>query len=153
MLNRHDEIVIQPFRPEDQPAAQTLILTGLEEHWGRLDPTKNPDLDDIASAYANATFLVAWQGDALIGTGALIGDVDGVARIVRMSVARHARRRGIGTLILQHLCERARATGHRQIMLETTSTWEDAIAFYERNGFQVIGSHDGDTHFALDLAG
>ena len=151
--SEHDEITIRPFRSEDQAAAQALILAGLEEHWGYLDPTKNPDLDDIASTYAHATFLVAWQGDVLIGTGALIRDGDGVARIVRMSVAKRARRRGIGTLILCHLCEQARALGYRQIVLETTSTWKGAVAFYERNGFQVIGSRDGDTHFVLDLTG
>jgi GNAT superfamily N-acetyltransferase len=152
MTSSGHRITVHPFRPEDQAAAQALILAGLEEHWGYIDPTKNPDLDDIDSTYAHATFLVAWQGDVLIGTGALIRDGDGVARIVRMSVAKRARRQGVGTLILERLCERARALGYRQIVLETTSTWEDAIAFYERNGFRVTGSRDGDTHFVLDLA-
>jgi len=145
-------ILIRPFRPEDQAAAQGLILDGLVEHWGFLDPTKNPDLDDIASTYADGTFLVAWLGDDLVGTGALVREADGVARIVRMSVATHLRRRGIGTLVLKRLCGEARAAGYAQIVLETTSTWEDAIAFYKRNGFRVIGSRDGDTHFVLDLA-
>jgi GNAT superfamily N-acetyltransferase len=145
-------ISVRPFRPEDQFAAQELILAGLEEHWGYLDPTKNPDLDDIASTYADGLFLVAHCGDELVGTGALTREADGTAHIVRMSVAAHARRRGIGTLILCHLCEQARALGHRQILVETTSTWNGAIAFYERHGFQAIGSYDGDTYFVLDLA-
>jgi len=153
MVHRYsdNDIVIRPFQPEDQAAAQALILAGLEEHWGYLDPTKNPDLDDIASAYANGVFLVARRGDEVIGTGALIPETDAIARIVRMSVAAHARRRGIGTRILRHLREQAQADGRRQIVLETTSTWADAIAFYERNGFRPIGSWDGDTHFVLDL--
>jgi GNAT superfamily N-acetyltransferase len=145
-------ILIRPFRYEDQAAARGLILDGLVEHWGFLDPSKNPDLDDIASTYAAGTFLVAWQGDELVGTGALVREAEGVARIVRMSVAVHVRRRGIGTLILEHLCGEAQAAGYAQIVLETTSTWEDAVAFYQRNGFRVIGSRDGDTHFVLDLA-
>lgn len=145
-------ILIRPFRPEDQAAARGLILDGLVEHWGFLDPTKNPDLDDIASTYADGTFLVAWSGDELVGTGALVREADGVARIVRMSVATYLRRRGIGTLILKRLCGEAQAAGYSQIVLETTSTWEGAIAFYGRNGFRVIGSRDGDTHFVLALA-
>jgi putative acetyltransferase len=146
-----NEVMIRPFRPEDQAAARRLIVTGLAEHFGFLDPAANPDLDDIASTYAGATFLLAWQGDELVGTGALIHEEEGVARVVRMSVTPRLRRQGIGTLILDQLCEQARATGYRQIVLETTATWDDVIAFYRRNGFRVIGSWDGDTHFVLDL--
>ena len=146
-----NSIAIRAFRSKDQAAVQRLVLAGLEEHWGNLDPAKNPDLDDIASTYAEATFLLAWQGDELVGTGALVHEVDGIARIARMSVAAHVRRCGIGRLILQHLCEQARATGYHRIVLETTCTWNDAIAFYERCGFRAVGSRHGDMHFVLDL--
>jgi ribosomal protein S18 acetylase RimI-like enzyme len=151
MARGRGEVVIRPFRPEDQAAAKGLILAGLEAHWGFLDPTKNPDLDDITSTYADATFLLAWQGGEVVGTGALVHEEEGVGRIVRMSVAAHVRRRGIGTLLLERLCERARAAGYRQLVLETTSTWEETIAFYEGQGFQRVGSWDGDTHFVLPL--
>ena len=52
----------------DQEAAQRLILAGLVEHWGTLDPTKNPDLDDIQRSYVSRghTFLVACQGQQLV---------------------------------------------------------------------------------------
>jgi N-acetylglutamate synthase-like GNAT family acetyltransferase len=71
-------------------------LAGLEEHWGVLDPTKNPDLEDIGLTYADAIFLVAQQNNKIIGTGALIPKPDGTAEIVRMSVAADWRRKGIG---------------------------------------------------------
>ncbi|MBN2003797.1 MAG: GNAT family N-acetyltransferase [Anaerolineae bacterium] len=149
---------IRPFRPQDQEAAQRLILAGLEERWGVLDPTKNPDLDDITKIYGDDVFLTAWlQNDetseetTLVGTGALIREEETVARIVRMSVARSLRRQGIGRTLLEHLFAHARAAGYRRIVLETTSTWSDAIAFYERYGFRRIGEWDGDTHFTLDL--
>lgn len=146
-----DGVTIRPFRPEDQAAAKALILAGLVEHFGYLDPTKNPDLDDIAATYAGGTFLLAWRGDEIVGTGALVHEREGVARIVRMSVDAPVRRRGIGTQVLQALCEHARAAGYRQIVLETTSTWHEVVAFYRRNGFRLVGSWDGDTHFAMDL--
>jgi hypothetical protein len=72
MQTQHPEITLRLFRPEDQTAVKNLILAGLKEHWGTLDPTLNPDLNDIAQTYANATFLVAWEGDRIIGTGALV---------------------------------------------------------------------------------
>jgi GNAT superfamily N-acetyltransferase len=151
-MTRHlDGIVIRPFRVEDQDAANSLILAGLVEHWGWLDPTMNPDLDDIASTYADGVFLVALQGGQVVGTGALVPEAEGVGRIVRMSVHTHLRRQGVGARILQHLCEFARQAGYQQLVLETTSTWEDAVAFYEKHGFRAIGSWDGDTHFVLPL--
>jgi len=144
-------ITILPFQPEDQPAVRALILAGLAEHWGTLDPALNPDLEDIASSYASALFLVAWQGSRIVGTGALVPRPQAAAEIVRMSVAPALRRQGIGRSILQSLCDHARLQGLRQIILETTATWQDAIAFYQRFGFHITHYLDGDVYFALDL--
>ncbi len=152
-----EHLHIHRFRPEEQQVAKALILAGMEEHWGVLDPTLNPDLDDIAASYREGTFLTAWLDNKLVGTGALIpenaaADASAV-RIVRMSVAKHLRRQGIGKVMLEQLREYAKVGGYGQIVLETTSTWEDAIAFYTRFGFRPIGAWDGDTHFVLDLDG
>jgi GNAT superfamily N-acetyltransferase len=68
-----------------------------------------------------------------------------------MSVAADMRRRGIGRMILAQLVERARAGGFRRLILETTATWEDAVAFYRRCGFVVTHHQAGDVYFALDL--
>ncbi len=146
-----NDIVIQPFQPEDQPPVKALILKGLVDHWGVLDPTKNPDLNDIATTYADALFLVARQSGQIIGTGALVPRGDGVAEIVRMSVSRECRRQGIGRRILQQLCEAARVRGYRRIFLETTESWSDVIAFYLSAGFHITHYQDGDVYFALEL--
>ncbi|KAI9334509.1 acyl-CoA N-acyltransferase [Zopfochytrium polystomum] len=45
------ELSIRPFRPADQAAARALVLDGLEERWGTLDPSLNGDLEDIARSY------------------------------------------------------------------------------------------------------
>jgi putative acetyltransferase len=145
------EITISQFQPEDQCRAKELILAGLAEHLGILDPSMNPDLDDIRSSYAGATFLVAWCGGRIVGTGALVPRGNGTAEIVRMSVAADTRRRGIGSAILQRLCERAKDDGCKHVVLETTETWSEIIEFYKRSGFHVTNCSDGNTHFALDL--
>lgn len=143
---------IRAFRPEDQQAARTLILRGLAERWGELDQTKNPDLEDIARHYADGVFLVAEIGGQIVATGALIPERQGVGRIVRMSVARARRRRGLGRQMLYALLEWARVLGYQRLVLETTATWTDAIAFYRAHGFRPVGKQDGDAHFVLDLA-
>ena len=142
----NENVRIRPFQPTDQQAAQQLILTGLAEHWGSLDPTLNPDLDDIATNYAHGTFLVAVLDGEVVGTGAIVPENEN-GRIVRMSVAKAKRRQGIATVILNALIQIAQENQYQQIVLETTSTWEDAISFYQRSGFTITHHADGDTHF------
>lgn len=151
MKNQTSEIIFRPFQPQNQAAAKALILAGLKDHWGTLDPTLNPDLNDIAQTYAQATFLVAWEGDRIIGTGALVPRENSTAEIVRMSVAADQRRKGIGKQILQKLYEQAKHDGYKRIVLETTETWTEVIAFYQRFGFQITHYLDGDVYFSLDL--
>ena len=150
-------LLIRDFERGDQTAARQLILNGLADHWGTLDLTLNPDLNDIAVSYANGIFLVAcWvetlhATSLLVGTGALIPEGSRSGRIVRMSVDRVLRRRGIGRALLDALIERGRERRYREIVLETTETWEDAVGFYQRYGFETIGFADGDRHFRLLL--
>ena len=144
-------IVIRPFQPKDQIAAQNLILAGLEEHWGTLDPGKNPDLDNIARAYGHGHFLVAECDGEIVGTGALLLDDGGYGRIVRMSVASEKRRQGIATAILNELCHLARQSDCTHLTLETTTAWTDAIQFYLSNGFTISHYTDGNVYFRRNL--
>lgn len=145
------DVILARFTPDDQPAARALILAGLEERWGALDLSLNPDLNDIATSYAAGVFLVAKLDGRLVGTGALLPEGEGMGRIMRMSVAHAHRRRGIGARILRALLDEAQARGYRTIVLETTETWHDAIAFYLRHGFRIVARHDGEVHFMLTL--
>jgi putative acetyltransferase len=150
-MNETSNITLHPFQPADQAQVKALILAGLVEHWGVLDPTKNPDLEDITTTYASATFLVARCAGRIIGTGALVPRTDDIAEVVRMSVAADCRRQGIGNTILHALVTHARQAGFRRVILETTDTWQDVIAFYLRFGFHITHYQDGDVYFALDL--
>jgi putative acetyltransferase len=155
------KITLHVFQTADQAAVKDLILAGLAEHWGTLDPSKNPDLDDIAASYAaasyatasnaGAVFLVARNQDRIIGTGALVPRQNGVAEVVRMSIAADWRRQGIGRMILQALVDHARQAEFKRIILETTETWQEVIAFYLRFGFRITHYQDGDVYFVLDL--
>ena len=145
------EINILPFQPEDQAEVKNLVLTGLSEHWGTLDPSRNPDLNDIGLTYANAVFLVAWQDKKIIATGALVPKSNDTAEIVRMSVVANMRRNGIGRMILQRLFENAKSNGYNRLVLETTDTWHEVIEFYKKFGFQITHYLDGNVYFALDI--
>lgn len=142
---------LAPFSPADQDEARRLILAGLAEHWAELDPTLNPDLNNIAATYGAAYFLTARLGGELVGTGALVPRSAIEAEIVRMSVAAALRRRGLGRLLLEALLQQARAAGFRRVILETTAAWSEVVAFYLRCGFRITHYQDGDVYFAMEL--
>ena len=151
VCRRMPPLSLRPFRPADQCAAKALILAGLLEHWGTLDSSLNPDLDDIATSYKDATFLVACEGSRIVGTGVLKPTDTDASEIVRMSVAGDMRRRGLGRRILDALIADARDRGYARIILETTQTWAGAIAFYQNAGFEITHHQDGDVYFVMEL--
>jgi choline dehydrogenase len=154
-LRKRGSVEIARFCREDQAAVRRLILEGLEEHWGALDPQFNTDLDDIEASYAVGTVLVARGSGQIVGVGAIVPVAAGEGEVKRMSVAREARRRGLGTALLSALLEDAKERGWRSVRLETTADWEDAVQFYRAFGFELTHYEDGsfgrDAYFRLDL--
>lgn len=146
-------IVIRPFTTHDQTSTRALILAGLSDHFGTLDERLNPDLNNIAANYvcSGSQFIVAELGSEIVGSGALITETPGTGRIVRMSVARHHRGRGIGRALVNHLLDAARARGDRRVVVETTDDWADAIGLYRACGFTQFDHRDGDIHLCLEL--
>ena len=159
MANRHETTIspssvsIRPFVPGDQEAARRLILEGLGQHFGFIDKTLNPDLDDIRMSYieCGALFVVAEFGGEVAGTGALIREAPGISRIVRMSVSAKCRRRGFGRELVSFLLDAARRRGDRRVVIETNENWHDAIGLYLACGFHEDRCEDGSVHLVLDL--
>ena len=145
------EVEINPFRIAYQEQVRDFILCGLSEKWGELDETANPDLDDIEASYGSDNFFIACCDGRLVGTGGLSAESSSVVRIVRMWIQKDLRRSGIGTSIMQHLLNQARLKKYSRVVLETTSTWSDAISFYQKHGFEIEEYRDGDTHFQRNL--
>jgi ribosomal protein S18 acetylase RimI-like enzyme len=103
-----------------QAFVQALIFRGLEERWGRNDPSLNPDLQHIASSYLFGEMWVAILNGAVVGAGAVIPEVEQVGRVVRRSVLREMRSMGIGSKMLAHLESVGRQKGYTNMVLETT---------------------------------
>ena len=79
--------------------------------------------------------------------GQLLGYVEGTLekwnnryRISNICVFDHARRHGgIGTALMNTILKEAKESGARMVVLETQTCNENAIAFYRKNGFDIIG--------------
>jgi GNAT superfamily N-acetyltransferase len=137
-------IIIRPFEPRDQIAARQLILNGLGEHFGWIDETRNPDLDDIETSYIQRghAFVVAEIDGEPIGTGGLITVDAKTARVVRMSVRRNHRRKRIGGALVTHLLDVARQRGFTRVIVATERGWDDAIGLYKHCGFTEYARDD-----------
>jgi GNAT superfamily N-acetyltransferase len=148
---------IVPFTVADQDQVKRLILLGLGQRWGwdAPDETLNPDLTDIATSYAGGIFLVAKLEATVVATGALLPRSARIGEIVRMSVTSELRRQGIATRLLRELLARGGQLGMRRVVLETTATWHDTIAFYVANGFTFTHTERGpfgaESWLALEL--
>jgi putative acetyltransferase len=144
-------ICLRPFQPGDQVACKALILAGLVEHWGFLDPTLNPDLNDIADSFSAGYFLTAWREHELVGTGGFLPAGRETLQIVRMSVAKTMRGQGLGQRILVALLAEGCARGYRRAVLETTETWGEVVRFYLKAGFRITHRSEGDVYFEKAL--
>jgi len=79
--------------------------------------------------------------------GQLLGYVEGSLekwnnryRISNICVFDSARRHcGIGTALMDTILKEAKGSGARMVVLETQTCNENAIAFYRKNGFDIIG--------------
>lgn len=142
---------IREFRSTDQYVAKQLILEGLKEHFGRLDPTLNPDLNNIYQTYVQAGhyFVVAEIDEEIVGTAALVEESPLVGRIVRVTVSAQQRRSGVGRQLVEHLLENARAKVYQQVLVETNHDWFDAIHLYERCGFKEYHRDDESIYLSL----
>ncbi|MFZ0543802.1 MAG: GNAT family N-acetyltransferase [Candidatus Promineifilaceae bacterium] len=148
-------IIIREFQPSDQYEVKTLILNGLEEHFGFINPNLNSDLNDIMSRYLQTghSFVVGEEDGEIVGTAGLVRVSAEVCRIVRIAVRADKRRAGIGRMLIEYLLQLASEKQFIKVLVETNLDWYDAIRLYERCGFQEYGRDEESVHLSLTLSG
>lgn len=61
------------------------------------------------------------------------------AEVLKITVARPNRRRGVGALLLTELERRLNGCGVTTLLLEVRAANDGAVAFYRQGGFQLVG--------------
>jgi len=61
-----------------------------------------------------------------------------------------ARRHDVGQELLEALLAKAREEGHKAVSLSVEAD-SPAVAFYERQGFEAVGEHEGGLVMRRDL--
>jgi putative acetyltransferase len=141
-----DALTIRP-EPADQPDVLRLI-EALDAQMTALYPPESNHLLDVAALSDPAvTFLVARDGNDVIGCGALLRDPRGWGEIKRMYVSPDRRGRGIGKRLLAELGTIARDARLRLLRLETGVHNAEALALYRRAAFaecEAFGDYQPD---------
>lgn len=130
-------IRVVPFRREYAGEFRRLNLEWIE----RLFQVEAPDLevlDDPEQAIVNPGGMIffALDGEAVVGTAAMIRTGDGRCELAKMAVASTHQRRGIGERLGRACASWAANQGVRTVFLETNSRLGNAIRLYERLGFR-----------------
>lgn len=83
-------------------------------------------------------FWAAWDGDTLLGVGAMKPLDATHGEVKSMHTSEEARRRGVGSALLRHIIQASRDRGLTRLSLETGSFgyFEPAVALYRAHGFE-----------------
>jgi len=137
-----------------RPALHALLA----EHLAQMRATSPPesvhalDLDRLRAP--GITVWSIWEGDTLLGCGALKQLDAQHGEIKSMRTAQDQRRRGAGRAMLDHLISEARRRGYRRLSLETGTqpAFEAARTLYRSSGFIAcppFGDYREDPHSAF----
>jgi putative acetyltransferase len=121
----------------DDPRVRALLEQHVTSARAATAPGSAHALDLEALTAPELKFWAAWDEDALLGVGALKRLANDHGEIKSMHTVPAYRRRGVGSAILLHIIDAARAMGMSRLSLETGS-WEyfaPARALYKRHGF------------------
>jgi putative acetyltransferase len=154
------DIVIRPERA-DHPQV-VVALAALDDYLRALYP---PEANHILSTEEllapDVSFFAAWQGDRVIGTGAVrqrAGEPGTGAKaygeVKRMYVDPTLRGRRVGARLVEALEAAMQARGLTLALLETGRDQHQAVRLYERCGYQRRGPFGGypDNGLSLFLA-
>ncbi|MCA3555273.1 GNAT family N-acetyltransferase [Aestuariivirga sp.] len=122
--------------------ADPRIIRMLRHHFDKCHEVTPPGsahvFDVTRLAAPEIDFWAAWDGETLLGTGAMkpLGETHG--EVKSMHTAAEARRRGVASALLRHIIETSRGRGLTRLSLETGSFgyFEPAVALYKAHGFE-----------------
>jgi ribosomal protein S18 acetylase RimI-like enzyme len=151
-------VTIRSFRPADQAACNRLYREGLVGG-GLSENDTGADLDDIRAVYMKPGNHF-WVAEAA-GTGEVVGMIgvqhheEACGEIRRLRVAEHARRRGIGSALVETAVRFCEEHGYLKITLDTFMEREPAIHLFQKFRFRhfrtrSVGGKDL-MYFLLDL--
>lgn len=147
------EYKLRPGTALDAQAVRESFFAALAEHgFARIEANLNAEVALFGMNGPEADELVAMHGEEIVGFVILLPAGKGVAELSKLFVARDHRESGVGTKLLAHVIELARARGAQRLVLQTNRAFESACAYYERHGWTRLSSDaEGGISYARSL--
>jgi putative acetyltransferase len=119
-----------------------LLIRHLEGMHANSPPGHVFALDWSGLQQPEISFYTLWEGEDLLGFGALKELEPRAGEIKSMRTADAHLRKGVGATILDHIIAEARQRGYRRLSLETGSglAFEPALKLYRKYGFTEGGA-------------
>ncbi len=138
--------VVDP-RSDEAIAAMTHYFDELARRFpDGFDPGDTLVADAHQLEAPEGVFVVARDGERVVGCGGVQTIGEGVGEIKRMWVAPEVRGRGLGRRLLAELEDRTRELGHRVVRLDTNSNLPEAVAMYRQSGYFEIERYNDNPY-------
>jgi len=99
-------------------------------------------LEEIADTELRYYLVAEADGGEILGDGGLLTIAE-TAQIVTVGVLPHARRQGVGRILVRALIDEARRRRADEVLLEVRVDNDAAQKLYESEGFSAIGTRKG----------
>lgn len=121
----------------DDPRVRDLLCTHLAVARSQTAPGSAHALDLTGLQSPDIGLWTIWDGEELIGCGALKRLAHDHGEVKSMHTVAARRYGGVGGVMLRHIIAVARARGMSRLSLQTGSWgfFKPAVAFYKRHGF------------------
>jgi DNA-binding MarR family transcriptional regulator/GNAT superfamily N-acetyltransferase len=151
LLVRAATVTFEPADPAS-PVGRDVVGRYFAEIGRRFgfDPAGETDKDARLLVPPAGVFVVAVSDGDPVACGGLHTIAPGTGELKRMWVHDDWRGAGLGTRLLRHLEDHARALGHTIARLDTNQALTEAIAMYERAGYRSVPRYNDNpwaTHF------
>ncbi len=119
----------EPRTPEEFDLYYDLRWRVLRERWTQARDSEKDEHE------GEAIHMAAWAGEKLVGVGRVHFNSPEEAQVRYMAVEEGYSDRGIGSLILEALEDRARRAGGGRIVLNAR---ESAVPFYRKHAYELV---------------
>lgn len=138
-------MLIRKIVIDDNAALAEIIRNSLKEFNAAKPGTVYFDeatdhLSDVFKTKRSAYFVIELNGE-LAGGGGFYpteGLPENICELVKMYLSKQYRGKGLGNILLQKCMEEAKKMGYQKMYLESMPELVNAIAMYDKNGFNYI---------------